>query len=171
MAKSGKRIRQIYNKFDRFADHEIADAVKIVLEAKKTNFDETVEIAVNLGVDPRHSDQMVRGVVSLPNGTGKTTVVAVFAKADKAEEAMAAGAEFVGAQDLADKIEKANKHISDETKVWNWGHLSRNCKGIGEHQQIQSVKSSDGKLTLRYLCFDGKALHLGTEVNVAPTAQ
>jgi len=106
MAKSGKRINGIYKKFDRFANHGIADAVKIVLEAKKTNFDETVEVAVNLGVDPRHADQMVRGVVSLPNGTGKTVVVAVFAKEDKANEAIEAGAEFVGAQDLADKIEK-----------------------------------------------------------------
>ena len=106
MTVSGKRIEKIYESFDRFADHGIADAVKIVLEAKKTNFDETVEVAVNLGVDPRHSDQMVRGVVSLPNGTGKSVVVAVFAKEDKAKEATAAGAEYVGAEELADKVQK-----------------------------------------------------------------
>jgi large subunit ribosomal protein L1 len=107
MAVSGKRIAKIYESFDRFAEHEIADAVKIVQDAKKTNFDETVEIAINLGVDPRHADQMVRGVVSLPNGTGKSVVVAVFAKEDKAKEATEAGAEYVGAEDLAGKIQKS----------------------------------------------------------------
>ena len=106
MAASGKRIKQIYESFDQSADHHIADAVKIVLDAKKTKFDETVEVAINLGVDPRHADQMVRGVVSLPNGTGKSVVVAVFAKDEKAKEATSAGAEFVGAEDLAEKIQK-----------------------------------------------------------------
>ena len=81
MAASGKRLKQIYESFDQSTNHHIADAVKIVLDAKKTKFDETVEVAINLGVDPRHADQMVRGVVSLPNGTGKSVVVAVFAKA------------------------------------------------------------------------------------------
>jgi large subunit ribosomal protein L1 len=106
MAVSGKRIAKIYESFDRFTDHNVSDAVKIVQEAKKTNFDETVEIAINLGIDPRHADQMVRGVVSLPNGTGKSVVVAVFAKEDKAKEATAAGAEYVGGEELAEKIQK-----------------------------------------------------------------
>ena len=106
MAASGKRLKQIYESFDQSADHHIADAVKIVLDAKKTKFDETVEVAINLGVDPRHADQMVRGVVSLPNGTGKSVAVAVFAKDEKAKEATSAGAEFVGAEDLAEKIQK-----------------------------------------------------------------
>jgi len=106
MAVSGKRIAKIYESFDRFTDHDVTDAVKIVQEAKKTNFDETVEVAINLGVDPRHSDQMVRGIVSLPNGTGKSVVVAVFAKEDKAKEATAAGAEYVGGEDLAEKVQK-----------------------------------------------------------------
>ena len=106
MAVSGKRIAKIYESFDRFTDHNVSDAVKIVQEAKKTNFDETVEIAINLGIDPRHADQMVRGVVSLPNGTGKSVVVAVFAKEDKAKEATAAGAEYVGGEDLAEKVQK-----------------------------------------------------------------
>ena len=106
MAISGKRIAKIYESFDRFTDHNVSDAVKIVQEAKKTNFDETVEIAINLGIDPRHADQMVRGVVSLPNGTGKSVVVAVFAKEDKAKEATAAGAEYVGGEELAEKIQK-----------------------------------------------------------------
>ena len=106
MAASGKRLKQIYESFDQSTNHHIADAVKIVLDAKKTKFDETVEVAINLGVDPRHADQMVRGVVSLPNGTGKSVAVAVFAKDDKAKEATSAGAEFVGAEDLAEKIQK-----------------------------------------------------------------
>ena len=106
MAKSGKRLNSAYEAFDRLANHGVSDAVKILLDSKKTNFDETVEVAINLGVDPRHADQMVRGVVSLPNGTGKTVIVAVFAKEDKAEEAKAAGAEFVGAEELAEQIQK-----------------------------------------------------------------
>ncbi len=105
MTAGGKRMDKIYEGFDRFTDHGITDAVKIVLEAKKTNFDETVEVAINLGVDPRHADQMVRGIVSLPNGTGKSVAVAVFAKEDKAKEAKTAGADFVGAEDLAEKVQ------------------------------------------------------------------
>jgi large subunit ribosomal protein L1 len=105
MAGKGKRLRGAYESFDRLAEHSVGDAVKLVLENKKTKFDETVEVALNLGVDPRHSDQMVRGVVSLPNGTGKDVRVAVFAKGDKADEASAAGADLVGAEDLAEKIQ------------------------------------------------------------------
>ena len=99
-------MKSAYESFDRLAEHGVADAVKLLLDSKKTKFDETVEVALNLGVDPRHADQMVRGVVSLPNGTGKDVRVAVFAKGDKAEEATAAGADIVGAEDLAEKIEK-----------------------------------------------------------------
>ena len=106
MAKKGKRLQNAYASFDRLAEHGVSDAVKLVLDNKKTNFDETVEVALNLGVDPRHADQMVRGVVSLPNGTGKDVRVAVFAKGDKADEASAAGADLVGAEDLAEKIQK-----------------------------------------------------------------
>jgi len=104
MAK-GKRLKSAYESFDRLAEHGVSDAVKLVLDNKKTKFDETVEVALNLGVDPRHADQMVRGVVSLPNGTGKDVRVAVFAKGDKADEATAAGADLVGAEDLAEKIQ------------------------------------------------------------------
>ena len=106
MAGRGKRLNSAYEAFDKSVDHGVSDAVKIILDSKKTKFDETVEVAINLGVDPRHADQMVRGVVSLPNGTGKTVTVAVFAKEDKAEEAKAAGAEFVGGDDLAEKVQK-----------------------------------------------------------------
>ena len=106
MAGRGKRLNSAYEAFDKSVDHGVSDAVKIILDSKKTKFDETVEVAINLGVDPRHADQMVRGVVSLPNGTGKTVTVAVFAKEDKAEEAKAAGAEFVSGDDLAEKVQK-----------------------------------------------------------------
>lgn len=108
MAGSGKRLKSAYESFDKEAEHEVDQAVKILLDGKKTKFDETVEIAMNLGIDPRHADQMVRGVVSLPNGTGKMVRVAVFAKEEKAEEAKAAGADLVGADDLAEKIQSGN---------------------------------------------------------------
>ncbi len=105
MAVKGKRMNSAYDYFDRLALHEIDAAVKIILDTKKTKFDETVEFSMNLGVDPRHADQMVRGVVALPNGTGKTVRVAVFAKDAKAEEAKAAGADLVGAEELAEQIQ------------------------------------------------------------------
>jgi large subunit ribosomal protein L1 len=89
---------------DREKTYSVAEAVKFVKKGAKAKFDETVEIAMNLGVDPKHADQMVRGVVALPHGSGKTMRVAVFAKGDKAKEAQDAGADLVGAEDLADKI-------------------------------------------------------------------
>ena len=105
MGRHGKRLSGAYETIDREADYEVAQAVKLVKEAKKAKFDETIEIAMNLGVDPRHADQMVRGVVALPHGSGKDATVAVFAKGDKAEEAKAAGADIVGAEDLAEKVQ------------------------------------------------------------------
>ena len=101
MAKIGKRLKGAQTSFDREKAYGLADAIKLVKSNAKAKFDETVEIAMNLGIDPRHADQMVRGVVQLPNGTGKTVRVAVFARAAKAEEALAAGADVVGADDLA----------------------------------------------------------------------
>lgn len=106
MAKAGKRLRKGYENIDRDAFYPLKDAVKMIKGAPKAKFDETIEIAINLDVDPRHADQMVRGVVSLPNGTGKSVRVAVFAKGDKAEEAKKAGADVVGAEDLAEKVNK-----------------------------------------------------------------
>ncbi|NQW10111.1 MAG: 50S ribosomal protein L1 [Alphaproteobacteria bacterium] len=105
MAKHGKRLREAYAAVDRAAAYGLAEAVKLVKANAKAKFDETVEISMNLGVDPRHSDQMVRGVVSLPHGTGKTLRVAVFAKDAKADEAREAGADVVGAEDLMEKIQ------------------------------------------------------------------
>jgi len=105
MAKAGKRITAARAAFDKKADHSVDEAVKIIRENSKTKFDETVEIAINLGVDPRHADQMVRGVCNLPNGTGRSIRVAVFAKDAKADEAKAAGADVVGTDDLAAQIQ------------------------------------------------------------------
>ena len=101
----GKRLKNIADKIDRNHDYSLSDAVKLVKENATAKFDETVEVAMNLGVDPRHADQMVRGMVQLPHGTGKTIRVAAFARGDKAKEAKAAGADIVGAEDLAEKIE------------------------------------------------------------------
>lgn len=105
MAVKGKRIKAAYEGIDRNKAYALGDAVKMLKASAKVKFDETVEMSLNLGIDPRHSDQQVRGVVQLPNGTGKTVRVAVFAKGDKAEEAIKAGADLVGAEDLAEKIQ------------------------------------------------------------------
>lgn len=106
MGKIGKRKTAANEAVDRNKLYVLDEAVKLIKDNATAKFDETIEIAVNLGVDPKHADQMVRGVVSLPNGTGKSVKVAVFAKGDKADEAKAAGAEYVGADDLAEMIQK-----------------------------------------------------------------
>jgi len=106
MAKLGKRAKAMLEGLDLNASYSIEEAVKILKERSKVKFDETVEVAICLGVDPRHADQMVRGVIGLPNGTGKSVRVAVFARGDKAEKAKAAGAELVGAEDLMEKIQQ-----------------------------------------------------------------
>ena len=102
--KYGKRLRKTYEAVDTSKVYDIQDAVKLIKENATAKFDETVDIAVSLGVDPRQSDQMIRGAVSLPNGTGKTLSVAVFAKGPKAEEAKKAGADIVGDEDLMQDI-------------------------------------------------------------------
>src|SRR5579884_146674 len=103
--RQGKRLRAAYQAFDTNKPYPLPEAIRLVKANAKAKFDETVEIAMNLGIDPRHADQMVRGLVSLPNGTGKAVRVAVFARAAKAEEAQAAGADVVGAEDLAEKVQ------------------------------------------------------------------
>jgi large subunit ribosomal protein L1 len=105
MGSQSKRLKSVYEKIDRKAIYELVEAVKKIKASASAKFDETVEIAMNLGVDPRHADQNVRGVVALPHGTGKSVRVAVFAKGPKAEEAEKAGADLVGADDLAEKIQ------------------------------------------------------------------
>lgn len=105
MAKLGKRTRAARESFTGKRNLSVEDAVALVKANAKAKFDETIEIAMNLGVDPRHADQMVRGVIGLPNGTGKTVRVAVFARDAKADEAKAAGADIVGAEDLMAAIQ------------------------------------------------------------------
>ena len=102
---AGKKLKAAYEQIDRNNHYTLDEAIGMIKGAASTNFDETIEISMNLGVDPRHSDQMVRGVVAMPHGTGKTMRVAVFAKDAKADEAKAAGADLVGAEDLAEAIQ------------------------------------------------------------------
>ncbi|WP_407530501.1 50S ribosomal protein L1 [Methylobacterium oryzisoli] len=105
MAREGKRIRAAREGIDPTKVYPLADAVKLLKERSTAKFDETFEISMNLGVDPRHADQMVRGVCNLPNGSGRTVRVAVFARGAKADEAKAAGADIVGAEDLLETIQ------------------------------------------------------------------
>ena len=104
-SKAGKRIEKAREGIDRKKTYGLDDAVKLIKERASAKFDETIEVAIALGVDPRHADQMVRGVVALPNGSGRSVRVAVFAKGDKADAAKAAGADIVGAEDLAEIIQ------------------------------------------------------------------
>lgn len=106
MAKIGKRLKAAYMGFDREKAYALDEAVKLARGAAKAKFDETIEISMNLGIDPRHADQMVRGVVGLPHGTGKTVRIGVFARGAKADEAKAAGADVVGADDLAALVQE-----------------------------------------------------------------
>src|ERR1700753_23837 len=104
----GKRLKNAREGVDREKLYPLTDAIKMVRERSKAKFDETIEVSINLGVDPRHADQMVRGVVVLPNGTGRTLRVGVFARGAKADEAKAAGADVVGAEDLVEKVQNGN---------------------------------------------------------------
>ena len=108
MAKKSKRYSAIMESFDKTQTYDVAEAVKNVKSFANAKFDETVEMHIRLGVDGRHADQQVRGATVLPHGTGKSKKVLVFAKGAKAEEAKAAGADYVGAEDLAEKIQKEN---------------------------------------------------------------
>jgi len=100
-----KRLKAVLDSFDKTKVYPLSEAIKLVKKNATAKFDETVEMSMNLGIDPRHADQMVRGLISLPNGTGKTVRVGVFARGPKAEEALAAGADVVGAEDLAEKVQ------------------------------------------------------------------
>jgi large subunit ribosomal protein L1 len=105
MAHVAKKYKAALAKVDRTKRYKLDDAMRLVKETATSKFDETVDVAVNLGVDPKHADQVVRGAVVLPHGMGKTVKIAVFAKGDKAREAQEAGADIVGAEDLAEKIQ------------------------------------------------------------------
>ncbi len=108
---TGKRLTKAYTGIDRNKSYELKEAVRLIKDRANAKFDETIEIAINLGVDPKQSDQNVRGIVTLPHGTGKSLRVAVFAKGAKADEAKAAGAELVGGDDLAEKINKGEMNF------------------------------------------------------------
>jgi large subunit ribosomal protein L1 len=106
MSNPGKRTRKVRDGIDRTRLYPLDQAIKLVKERAVAKFDETIEVALNLGVDPRHADQMVRGVASLPNGTGRSVRVGVFARGERAEEAKKAGADVVGAEDLVETVQK-----------------------------------------------------------------
>lgn len=108
MAKIAKRMQKVSEGVDRNKHYPLGEAVSLIKERAVAKFDETIEVSMNLGVDPRHADQMVRGVVNLPNGTGRTVRVGVFARGDKADEARAAGADVVGAEDLVEIVQAGN---------------------------------------------------------------
>jgi large subunit ribosomal protein L1 len=111
MAKHGKRLNDLRAKVDPEKTYPLDEAIAMLKDGATAKFDESVEVALNLGVDPRHADQMVRGTADLPHGTGKTVRVAVFAKGDKADEAKAAGADVVGAEDLAQAIQNGERNF------------------------------------------------------------
>jgi large subunit ribosomal protein L1 len=108
MAKIAKRMQKVNEGVDRNKFYPLGEAVSLIKERAIAKFDETIEVSMNLGVDPRHADQMVRGVVNLPNGTGRSVRVAVFARGDKADEAREAGADVVGAEDLVETVQAGN---------------------------------------------------------------
>lgn len=115
MANRGKKYKAVRMQVDRVQRYTLADACQLVKNASFTSFDASIDVAIRLGVDPRHADQMVRGAVVLPHGTGKTTRVLVFAKGDKEKEARDAGADFVGAEELIQKIQQENWLDFDKT--------------------------------------------------------
>ena len=155
MAKITKRMKATLEAalegFDRMKFYGVEEAVKLVKSGAKAKFDETIEVAINLNIDPRHADQMVRGVVSLPHGTGKTVRVAVFAKADKADEAKKAGADLVGAEDLAEKIQKGEMNfdrvIATPDMMGVVGRLGKvlGPKGLMPNPKLGTVTMDVGK--------------------------
>lgn len=108
MPKRGKKYREAVQSFDKTAQHGVSEAMELVVGTAKAKFDETIEVHIKLGVDGRHADQQVRGAIVLPNGTGKSKKVLVFAKGPKAQEAEAAGADYVGAEEMAQRIQTEN---------------------------------------------------------------
>lgn len=129
MARNGKKFVEVRKKIDPQKKYTVEDALGLVLESAYAKFDESVDVALRLGVDPRHADQMVRGSIVLPHGTGKITRVLVFAKGEKAKEAEEAGADFVGAEDMAEKIQggwlEFDKVIATPDMMGTVGKLGR----------------------------------------------
>src|SRR6201985_1811676 len=137
----GKRYETAIQTVDRQKTYPLDEAVKLVKANAKAKFDETIEVAMNLGIDPRHADQAVRGMVDLPSGTGKTIRVAVFARGPKAEEAKAAGADLVGAEDLAEKINAGEMNFERCVATPDMmGVVGRLGKVLGPRGQMQTPK-------------------------------
>ena len=148
---AGKKLKAAYESFDKDTAYSIKDAVDLVKKNATAKFDETVEISMNLGVDTRHSDQMVRGVVALPHGTGKSMRVAVFARDEKAAEATAAGADIVGAEELAESIQAGNmdfdRVIATPDMMGVVGRLGKvlGPKGLMPNPKLGTVTPDVGK--------------------------
>ena len=151
MAKNGKKYIEVKKKIDPQKKYTVEDALNLVLESAYAKFDESVDVALRLGVDPRHADQMVRGSIVLPHGTGKTTRVLVFAKGEKAKEAEEAGADYLGAEDMAEKIQggwlEFDKVIATPDMMGTVGKLGRilGPRGLMPNPKLGTVTFDVGK--------------------------
>ena len=159
MAKKSKRYSAIMESFDKTQTYDVAEAVKNVKSFANAKFDETVEMHIRLGVDGRHADQQVRGATVLPHGTGKSKKVLVFAKGAKAEEAEAAGADYVGAEDLAEKIQKENWFDFDSVVATPdmMGVVGRLGKVLGPKGLMPNPKSGTVTMDVQKALADIKA--------------
>jgi len=151
MTRAGKKYRDNAQKIDRTKKYNFGEAVQLAIDSSYASFDETVDLAVRLGVDPRHADQMVRGTVVLPNGVGKDVRVAVFAKGEKEKEALEAGADHAGADDLVEKIKKGwlefDKAIATPDMMSSVGKLGRilGPRGMMPNAKLGTVTFDIGK--------------------------
>jgi len=152
MAKTGKRMKKATDGIDRDSDYELAEAVKMVKERATTKFDETVEMSINLNVDPRHADQMVRSTIVLPHGTGKTERVLVFAKGEKVQEALDAGADYAGGDEYVDKIKDGwldfDKTIATPDMMGTVGKIGRvlGPRGMMPNAKLGTVTFEVGRV-------------------------
>ena len=151
MGKPGKRITALKKPLVEGETHPLTEAVKLVKKNATAKFDETIEIALNLGVDPKHADQMVRGVVSLPNGTGKTVRVGVFARGAKADEARAAGADVVGAEDLMETVQGGTIRVNGRNDMTKVGGLESEAQHTSADFCRQAAAPSRGRQELAQL--------------------
>lgn len=151
MAGRGRKYREIVNKIDRLRRYSFKEAVQLAIDCAYAKFDETVDIAIRLGVDPRHADQMVRGTVVLPNGVGKEVRVLVFAKGEKEKEALEAGADFAGSDEFVEKIQKGwldfDRAIATPDMMSSVGKLGRilGPRGMMPNAKLGTVTFDVGK--------------------------
>ena len=159
MPKRGKSYKEAVAKFDKAQLHEVTEAMKLACETSRAKFDETIEAHIKLGVDGRHADQQVRGAIVLPNGTGKSVKVLVFAKGPKAEEAERAGADYVGAEELADRIRTENWFDFDAVVATPdmMGVVGRLGKLLGPKGLMPNPKSGTVTMDLEKALADIKA--------------